>query len=198
MKRTLFISDLHFNHKNIIQHDDRPFSDVEDMKKQIIDNWNQAVHLNDCVYILGDFYWGNKAAEVLALLNQLNGEKRLIKGNHDPYTNKIEVIQAFDYPIKDIDYIQVEGRNVVLSHYPLASWRNMLGKDFKNQTVLLYGHVHMSDEFDLFEAYLDQLRAKKNTPIYAYNVGASCPWIDYRPQTLAEIEKRYWSMKQKN
>ena len=34
-----FISDLHFGHKNCLAYDNRPFQDIEEHDKAIIENW---------------------------------------------------------------------------------------------------------------------------------------------------------------
>lgn len=51
----LYTSDLHFEHKNVIQFDHRPFSNVEEMDAFIMQCWNKRVQPDDIVYILGDF-----------------------------------------------------------------------------------------------------------------------------------------------
>lgn len=50
-------SDLHFGHKNIIKYENRPFKDIEEMDKAIIELWNKTVKKDDKIYILGDFSW---------------------------------------------------------------------------------------------------------------------------------------------
>ena len=57
-----FISDTHFNHKNVIKYDKRPFDSLEEMEWEIIKRWNNTVSNKDIVYHLGDFgfKWGNK------------------------------------------------------------------------------------------------------------------------------------------
>ena len=44
----LYTSDLHFEHKNVIQFDHRPFSNVEEMDAFIMQCWNklQMAHPN--------------------------------------------------------------------------------------------------------------------------------------------------------
>lgn len=52
-----FISDLHFGHKNILKFDNRPFLNIEQHDKAIIENWNNVVGEDDDVYVLGDISW---------------------------------------------------------------------------------------------------------------------------------------------
>lgn len=195
MNRIFFISDCHFDHEAILQYDKRPFKTIEEMRNTMIQRWNQSVNKADTVYILGDFTWSSNPDEIVDLLNRLNGNKLLIKGNHDRRTSANKVKNAFGQYIKEIDSIQVNGRKIVLSHYPIASWKQMQRKNPEENAILLYGHVHLSDEFLLFEQYLDRLREMKRVPIQAYNVGAMCPWMDYQPRTLDEIVERYSKMK---
>jgi calcineurin-like phosphoesterase family protein len=50
-----FTADTHFCHGNIIGSCYRPFKDVYEMNKAMIQNWNSIVTDYDEVYILGDF-----------------------------------------------------------------------------------------------------------------------------------------------
>lgn len=79
---TWFTSDLHFGHKNIITHCDRPWDSVEAMNDGLVQRWNERVEPHDAVFVLGDLVWGsiNSAA---GWLRQLNGYKYLVPGNHD-------------------------------------------------------------------------------------------------------------------
>ena len=81
----LYISDLHFGHKNVILFDHRPFSDVDTMDHCLIQLWNSRVSADDDVYIVGDFcYRSGRTPDWY--LRQLNGHKHLIIGNHDKAT----------------------------------------------------------------------------------------------------------------
>ena len=83
------ISDTHFYHHNIIEYDKRPFKDVQQMNKVIIDRWNEVVAPWDIVYHLGDFGLG--LVELLReILISLNGHVTLIRGNHDDSLAKLE------------------------------------------------------------------------------------------------------------
>ena len=80
--RKLYISDWHYGHKNALAFDNRPFKTIEEMNAALIERWNAAVHPGDTVYVLGDMFWCNMQ-EAISVLNQLNGQVFLIKGNHD-------------------------------------------------------------------------------------------------------------------
>jgi calcineurin-like phosphoesterase family protein len=90
--RYFLTSDLHLGHANIIRYCMRPFSDCEKMDEALIRNWNQRVKSEDSVFILGDFCFKKKQDLGTATgstknanfyLEKLNGNKTLIKGNHD-------------------------------------------------------------------------------------------------------------------
>ena len=68
-KMIYFTSDFHISHTNIIKFCSRPYTDVQDMNKQLIDNWNNTVKSEDDIYNLGDFTFGNNVDYYLSLLN---------------------------------------------------------------------------------------------------------------------------------
>lgn len=83
-------SDQHFNHKKIIEYQDRPFSSVGEMNDQLIMNWNAEVRPEDTVIFLGDIIKKSHAADAedhryaQSWLYMLHGNKILVQGNHDP------------------------------------------------------------------------------------------------------------------
>lgn len=82
-----FISDTHFGHESRIRLANRPFSSVDEMDEQLIENWNSRVGPEDTVYHLGDFCFRNaRGAEHYR--SRLNGTIHLIRGNHDSQTVK--------------------------------------------------------------------------------------------------------------
>ena len=94
-----FISDTHFHHHNIINYCNRPFKDVNEMNKIIINNWNNIVTENDTVYHLGDFCLFSDE-EIKNIFNKLNGNKILIRGNHEYL---IEELCRRGYPLSHDD-----------------------------------------------------------------------------------------------
>lgn len=154
-------SDLHFGHKNIIQYENRPFKDVQEMDQELIKMWNEKVKDDDLVYILGDFsfYDGEGTNNIL---KQLKGRKILIIGNHD---NKFLKDKKFNKELfEEIAYRKSIRRNktkIYMSHFPMADWNNR-----EQGSILFYGHLHtIKNEVS---EYMMQLRLKDYK---CYNVG---------------------------
>lgn len=177
MGKIFYIADLHFGHKNIISYDGRPFFTVAEMDQALIENWNSVVKKCDTVYVLGDVSWYNKDDQK-NIVNQLNGSKILIYGNHDysSYHN--------DGFARSYDYLEINdnGRKVILSHYPIVSYNGMYRGWYH-----LYGHVHNTTDDNMVETYLKQWEAYYLKPCHAVNVGCMKPWMNYTPRTLDEI-----------
>ena len=83
---TFLTADLHLGHKGVcefLRNDGsklRPWDNVEEMDEALIENHNSVVRPKDKVYYLGDIAINRKALPTLA---RLNGEKILVRGNHD-------------------------------------------------------------------------------------------------------------------
>lgn len=137
---TFFTSDQHFFHKNIIGYCDRPFHDVGNMNEHIITNWNLKVTPRDKVYVLGDFSFG-KPEETKSVYDRLNGEKILIRGNHDNH----KTVDLFD-EIHDDLVIKIADQDVLLSHYPYKYEE----EDIKNEYHTSNGHLHPTPDHDLW------------------------------------------------
>lgn len=171
-----FISDLHIGHLNAIKFDNRPFESISQENDTIIKNWNNAVSSNDDIYILGDFAW--KTEMSLDVIRELKGKKHMILGNHDKFTPELE--KCFE-SISNYEVIVVNHQRIVLSHYPIAFWYGQ-----HKYTVLLYGHVHNTDEELIFRNFISKLN-QKGIPAECYNVGCMMPYMNYTPRTLDEI-----------
>ena len=74
-----FTSDLHLGHRAIISMQNRPFADVVEMDRTLIDNYNAMVHKDDTVYILGDIAHHMHVEDVNKIIEKLNGRKILIR-----------------------------------------------------------------------------------------------------------------------
>ena len=186
-----YISDLHIGCVN--KHDNRTLED----DKRIITNWNNIVHNNDHVYVLGDIarLGSNKDNEyACSIISQLKGVRHLVVGNHDEKglkDNRVSQLFTEITPYKEItDNFNGMNHNIVLSHYPILFWNNQ-----HKGWIHLYGHVHKSDEWKKYKECLAdvnsyfadrELNGYTDCPqAKAYNVGAML-W-NYTPRTLKEI-----------
>lgn len=136
--KIFFTSDTHFGHANIIDFCKRPFSSVEEMDQKLIENWNNVVGPKDYIFHLGDFcfkgtqYWDK-------ILDQLNGYKFLIIGNHDLHNLKDGTMYKFDW-VGFQAYLQIEKQSIYLNHYPFLCYGGSYRES--NSVWQLFGHVH--------------------------------------------------------
>ena len=101
---------------------------------------------------------------------------------------KKQLVEIVDY--KELtDNINGKAYPVVLSHYPIFSWKGQFGG-----AIHLYGHVHDNDDDQLYQNALkeaDKFFAKRDgerhKPFKAFNVGCMKEYMDYTPRTLQEI-----------
>jgi len=174
-----YIADTHFGHENIISFDNRPFKTVEDMTEEIVSRWNKRVSAGDTVYVLGDMFWCG-ISESIPILDRLNGQKFLIKGNHDRCNDsrfKKEFVAITEY--KEVDD---DDKKVVLCHYPIPCFKNHFYGWYH-----LYGHVHTSFEANMMEHNKFLMEELYGKQCQMYNVGCMMPYMDYTPRTLDEI-----------
>lgn len=128
MSRVYFISDLHLGHHNILGFCRPQFATVEEMHEYIVDTWNDTVNKRDCVYVLGDVWFG---ADHQYILNRLQGNKKLVLGNHDRHSMS-EYAQYFSKIFGMTFY-----KEAVLSHMPCHP--NNL--EFRAK-INIHGHIH--------------------------------------------------------
>lgn len=165
-----FTADLHFGHENIIKQCRRPFKNIEQMDKALIQNWNSVVKEEDEVYILGDFTM-KSAYAAQQYFSALNGKKYLVRGNHDEFAEDYDMgLYGLEW-IKD--YYKLEEREVelVLFHYPVLEWENK-GKN----SIHLFGHIHNNKKM---------MEAVKNLGGKAMNVGVDVN--DYTPVSIGKV-----------
>lgn len=165
-----YISDLHFGHRRILELEQRPFSDIEDMDKTLIRLWNETVTEQDDIYIVGDFsYRSDKHFKWY--LSQLKGHKHLILGNHDYLLSQDQKALSYFDSVECIERIVDNERVVILCHFPIAEWNGKQHGSFH-----VYGHIHAKKD-DVFE-FMSRFDKALN---------AGCMINNYRPVTLNEL-----------
>lgn len=133
MPSVYLIADPHFGHANICKFHNydgtktRPWDNVDEMDEEMVKRWNDTVKPVDKVYMLGDIAINRKS---LAILDRLNGDKVLIKGNHD-------IFKLTDYTkyFRDIRAYHVMN-GCILSHIPVH--KDSIARFSCN----IHGHLH--------------------------------------------------------
>lgn len=170
MSTTFIVSDTHFGHAGVCRflRDDgtklRPWDSPDEMDEEMIKRWNDTVRPNDKVYHLGDVVINRKA---LQTLHRLNGDKVLIKGNHDIF--RLEEYTAF---FRDIRAYHVMN-NIIFSHIPIHP--HSKGRFKAN----VHGHTHANRVMTMDGNFID--------PWY------HCVCVeqtDFKPISLEEVYKR--------
>ena len=136
MPAVFLVSDTHFGHAGVCRFTEadgvtkiRPWTDPAEMDEAMIQRWNDVVRPNDKVYHLGDVVINRKA---LPTLHRLNGDKVLIRGNHDIFRDD----EYREYFRELRAYHVLNG--MILSHIPVHE--ASLGRFGTN----IHGHLHTS------------------------------------------------------
>ena len=134
MPAVFLVSDTHFGHAGVcrfVRNDGvtklRPWDSAEEMDEAMVAAWNERVRPTDKVYHLGDVVINRKA---LGIMRRLNGDKVLIRGNHDIFRDD-EYRQYF----RELRAYHVMN-GMILSHIPIHS--ESLGRFGVN----IHGHLH--------------------------------------------------------
>lgn len=155
-----YYSDPHFGHKNMAIR--RGFKDEFEMNEHIVKQWNSVVGKKDVTYILGDITM-EKASEYY-WLDQLNGIKKVILGNHDEPQHVPQLLKYVNN-VASMKYVKhKELGNFILTHAPIHPCE----LEYR-WTHNIHGHVH--------ENSLDDKRY----------INVSAEVINYKPKTLEEL-----------
>lgn len=183
MSNTFLISDTHFGHAGVchfLRSDGetklRPWNTPEEMDEALVANWNSVVGAKDKVYHLGDVVINRRA---LKTLGRLNGEKVLVKGNHDIF----RIDEYLEY-FKDVRAYHVLDM-LILSHIPVHT--ESKGRFRGN----VHGHLHSNlvlKPVGWSETCERILYGTEPDPWY-YNV--SVENIAYTPIPLETIKEHY-------
>lgn len=164
MSLVRFIADLHLSHSNMATR--RGFATIEEHDAHIIAQWNSVVHKRDVVYILGDVTM-EKAAPY-HLLDQLNGTKHVVLGNHD---RRQDVGKLLEHVASVAGMVQYKG--IILTHCPIHPAE--LEYRFPRN---IHGHIHDKQV----------MRPHRDTEIPDERyICVSCERVDYKPKTLTEL-----------
>jgi calcineurin-like phosphoesterase family protein len=134
MPAVYLVSDTHFGHAGVcrfMRNDGvtklRPWDDPEEMDEFMVKAWNERVRPKDKVYHLGDVVINRRAMKTLA---RLNGDKVLIRGNHDIFRDD-EYRQYF----RELRAYHVMN-GMILSHIPIHE------ESIARFGTNIHGHLH--------------------------------------------------------
>lgn len=153
-EKVWFVADIHHQHRNILKFQknrqevlgvtlEDPDA-LEKMDKYLIELWNRQIAKRDRVYILGDISFGS-SEDITKLLGKLNGNKILIRGNHDTNTLGLENYFSEVRELKTITFKKTvfpfmeENMTCVLCHFPLFTWDRRT-----HGSIMVHGHCHGS------------------------------------------------------
>ena len=134
MPSVFLVSDTHFGHTGVcsfVRNDGvtklRPWDTADEMDEFMVKAWNERVRPTDKVYHLGDVVINRKA---LGIMRRLNGDKVLIRGNHDIFRD-----EDYRAHFRELRAYHVMN-GMILSHIPIHS--ESLGRFGVN----IHGHLH--------------------------------------------------------
>jgi len=134
MPGVFLVSDTHFGHAGVCRFTRtdgvtklRPWDSAEEMDEAMVAAWNERVRPQDKVYHLGDVVINRRAMKTLS---RLNGDKVLIRGNHDIFPDA----EYREYFRELRAYHVMSG--MILSHIPVHT--ESLGRFGTN----IHGHTH--------------------------------------------------------
>ena len=134
MPSVFLVSDTHFGHTGVCRftRNDgvtklRPWDNADEMDEAMVKAWNERVKPTDKIYHLGDVVINRRA---LSIMSRLNGDKVLIRGNHDIF--KDEDYRAHFRELRA--YHVMNG--LILSHIPVHE--ASLGRF----GCSIHGHLH--------------------------------------------------------
>ena len=183
-----FTGDLHLGHANAIEFTNRPFSDVEEMNRVLINNVNETVLPEDELWILGDFSYKVNREGVRLLREQIHCRHvHLVYGNHDKDYTGMQIFQSAQH----YKELKTEYGPVILFHYPILEWHAA-----HYGSIHLHGHIHSTGEYN--EENLKRRFADRFPPGHApvnaelglrvYDVGVDAN--GFRPVSIVQIAEK--------
>jgi calcineurin-like phosphoesterase family protein len=174
MPSVFLVSDTHFGHMGVCKFTEadgvtkiRPWTDPEEMDEAMVKMWNETVRPTDKVYHLGDVVINRKA---LKIMHRLNGDKVLIKGNHDIF--RLDEYTPF---FRDIRGSHVMN-GMILTHIPVHE------SNLYRFGTNIHGHTHTNRVIKI-----DQYGVERIDPRY------QCVCVeqtDFRPILFEDVIKR--------
>ena len=181
MPAVFLTSDTHFGHTGVCHFTNkdgskmRPWTDPAEMDEEMVKRWNETVRPNDKVYHLGDVVINRKA---LSIMSRLNGDKVLIRGNHDIFRD-----DEYRLYFRELRAYHVMN-GMILSHIPIHE--ESLGRFGVN----IHGHLHANRVMKHTET-LHEFHQRGSRHYIDVRYHCVCvEQTDYRPILFEDVIKR--------
>lgn len=156
-------TDTHWNHVKMVAKKFRPI----DYEERIRRNWNAMINPLDVVFHLGDVICGREG-ELAGILENLNGTKILVRGNHDEGRS---VTWFLEHGFSAVtDGIAING--AYLTHEPAVAVP-------PGCIMNIHGHLH------------DDGHRMADYQLQPFNVLLSLEILDYKPVQLADVITKF-------
>ena len=198
--RVFFTSDTHYGHTNICRgvsnwrdengniliHQTRDFETLEQMNDKIVESINSVVGEDDTLFHLGDWSFGGYD-NIEEFRNRIVCKNiHLILGNHDHHIERNKGdIQSLFSSVNQYLRLQVSvypgtklyagDVDLVLMHYPIASWHNM-----NDGVIHLHGHIHLPSVKKLSQGKAMDVGVDGNN-LMPYSLGEIINIMDKQP-----------------
>ena len=180
-KKIYFISDTHFNQRNIIKYFNRPFKDIEEMNNVLIENWNKTITDYDIVFHLGDVALTNES-EMKEIIPKLKGKKILIRGNHDKKSK--EFFRSVGFEIIPDNPLKLDKEKLILSHKPLAD------TEIPEGYINVHGHIH-NNPLHKINPTTNEMEYPEELYSEKLHINVSVDVINFKPISLEEMRDLY-------
>jgi len=95
-----FTADLHLGHHNVLKHDNRPWTCINQHDEDITNNFIEKMPKGSLLYILGDLAWSKPPFDkFMAKMKEHSINCYLIRGNHDDrvaWKHKDQFVKAYE------------------------------------------------------------------------------------------------------
>ncbi|NPA41783.1 MAG: nicotinate phosphoribosyltransferase [Aquificae bacterium] len=189
-----FISDTHFYHHNILRLNPEVRKPL--FEERILNDLFEVLKEEDTLYHLGDFTWELwDQRGILELWKKLPSRKVLLMGNHDRRV-PLSVLKEFFDEIHELYHlIEVDGKRLLLTHYPALDLRTQRFPELQSKVrelffelncdLLVHGHVHYTPGKPLCGC------SSLGIPCYNVNVELN----DFKPVPLTRVLKKVSPLK---
>lgn len=147
MSKIFITSDTHFGHDREFLFGPRGFTSIEEHDQEVIRRWNSVVGPDDVVYHLGDVML-NDNAHGMECLRQLNGQIKIVPGNHDTDNRLKLYVQLENIEVMPMAILlKYQKYNFYLSHHPTLTSNLEKAPYLRMHLINLYGHTHQQGKF---------------------------------------------------